>query len=474
MEVSPRRRRGRGGRGVRRRGLGVNRPAAHLECAGRRGRRQQLLPRHGLVSKAIQSASRVGRTPGLSTVRRREPPRRRLPQRPPARHAPRRLRALPLRRDPVLEDRRGERRRRARQQRGQRHRADPRRFHFLRRHLPRSVAPRHRPRAGRDARLRLAGRLPETDSRLAGARRPRRYRQARESRASSSRHESSHARPDAKGATVKQADSPSKLEAGGKGQVVQQLTLERPHLWDGVRDPYLYKVYVEVYENGALRDRVEQPLGLRFFSVNADEGFFLNGWHLGLHGVCRHQDRLDKGWAISEADEGEDFALIREMGANAVRVAHYQQSQLWYTLADEQGVVMWAEIPFVDDALDTPLFFENAREQLRELIRQNYNHPAIIFWGVGNETKQPAADALIAQLAAAVRLEDPTRPSTYASDHADDDTKNWHTDLVAFNRYFGWYSRSTDDFPVWADRVHREFPRAVIAVSEYGAGARTR
>ncbi|HZT60254.1 MAG TPA: glycoside hydrolase family 2 TIM barrel-domain containing protein [Pyrinomonadaceae bacterium] len=279
---------------------------------------------------------------------------------------------------------------------------------------------------------------------------------------------------DARGLTVKQAESPSKLAANGKGQVVQQITLESPHLWDGVRDPYLYRVYVEVYEGGALRDRVEQPLGLRFFSFDADEGFFLNGRHLGLHGVCRHQDRLDKGWAISEADEREDFALIREMGANALRVAHYQQSQLWYTLGDEQGVVMWAEIPFVDDALDTPLFFDNAREQLRELIRQNYNHPAIIVWGVGNETKQPAADALISQLAAAVRLEDPTRPSTYASDHADDDTKNWHTDLVAFNRYFGWYSRSADDFRAWADRAHREFPRAFLAVSEYGAGASVR
>jgi beta-galactosidase len=279
---------------------------------------------------------------------------------------------------------------------------------------------------------------------------------------------------DAKGSTVKEVESPSKLDAGGKGQVVQTLTLERPHLWDGLRDPYLYKVYVEVYENNALRDRVEQPLGLRYFSVNADEGFFLNGRRLNLHGVCRHQDRLDKGWAISEADEREDFALIRELGANAIRVAHYQQSQLWYTLADEQGVVMWAEIPFVGDALDTPLFFDNAKEQLRELIRQNYNHPAIIFWGVGNETRQPAADTLISQLAVAVRLEDPTRPSTYASDHADEDTKNWHTDLLAFNRYFGWYSRSTEDFPVWADRVHRKFPRALVAVSEYGAGASVR
>ncbi|HST54163.1 MAG TPA: glycoside hydrolase family 2 TIM barrel-domain containing protein [Pyrinomonadaceae bacterium] len=279
---------------------------------------------------------------------------------------------------------------------------------------------------------------------------------------------------DARGATVKETASTSKLDADSRGQVAERLSLERPHLWDGLRDPYLYKVYVEVYENDALRDRVEQPLGLRFFSVDADEGFFLNGRHLGLHGVCRHQDRLDKGWAISDADEREDFALIREMGATAVRVAHYQQSQLWYTLADEQGVVMWAEIPFVGDAIDTPSFFDNAKEQLRELIRQNYNHPSIMFWGVGNETRQPAADALLAQLAVTVRLEDPTRLSTYASDHADDDTKNWHTDLLAFNRYFGWYSRSAEDFAKWADAVHERFPRALLAVSEYGAGASVR
>jgi beta-galactosidase len=279
---------------------------------------------------------------------------------------------------------------------------------------------------------------------------------------------------DAKGATVKDAESSSKLDAGGKGQVVQRFTLERPRLWDGLRDPYLYRVYVEVYEHNALRDRVEQPLGLRFFAVDPNEGFFLNGRYLSLHGVCRHQDRLDKGWAISAADEREDFALIREMGANAIRVAHYQQSQLWYTLADEQGVVIWAEIPFVGDAIDTPAFFDNAKGQLRELIRQNYNHPSIMFWGVGNETRQPAADSLLSQLAVEVRLEDPTRPSTYASDHADEDTKNLHTDLLAFNRYFGWYSRSTADFAAWVDGAHEQFPRASIGISEYGAGASVR
>jgi beta-galactosidase len=276
---------------------------------------------------------------------------------------------------------------------------------------------------------------------------------------------------DAGGRTVKETESATRINSRGRAEVLQQLVIEHPHLWDGLSDPYLYQVSAEVYEGRLLRDRVEQPLGLRFFSIDPNKGFFLNGRYLDLHGVCRHQDRLNKGWAISEADEREDFALIREMGANAIRVAHYQQSQLWYSLADEHGMVMWAEIPFVGPALDQPTFIENAKEQLRELIRQNYNHPAIMFWGVGNETRQPSADGLLAQLAAEVRLEDPTRLSTYASDHANEDTKNWHTDLVAFNRYYGWYSRSVDDFAAWADHIHEQFPRARIGISEYGAGA---
>jgi beta-galactosidase len=275
----------------------------------------------------------------------------------------------------------------------------------------------------------------------------------------------------ADGAMLKETEATARVEAGGRGEVVERLTLARPRLWDGTRDPYLYKVYAEVYEGGRLRDRVEQPLGLRFFKVDADGGFFLNGRPLDLHGVSRHQDRLNKGWAISEADEREDFALIREVGATAIRVAHYQQSQLWYSLADQSGLVMWAEIPFVGPALDKPTFADNAVEQLRELIRQNYNHPSILFWGVGNETRGASADALIARLAAEVKTEDPTRLSTYASDHADDDPKNWHTDLTAFNRYYGWYRGSLEDFAAWADRIHKEFPRARVGVSEYGAGA---
>jgi beta-galactosidase len=270
-------------------------------------------------------------------------------------------------------------------------------------------------------------------------------------------------------------ESTSSLAADSREQVVQSLSVNHPHLWDGQRDPYLYKLLVELYANNILKDRVEQPLGLRFFSINANQGFLLNWRPFDLHGVCRHQDRLNKGWAITKQDEREDFSLIKEMGATAIRVAHYQQSQLWYDLADRNGMVLWAEIPFVGEALDNGSFFENAKEQLRELIRQNYNHPSIMFWGVGNETRNDKiANRLIAQLTAIVREEDPTRLSTYASDHESSDLRNWQSDRIAFSKYFGWYYGGTRDLGPFLDQVHAKYPQARIGVSEYGAGASVR
>jgi beta-galactosidase len=276
---------------------------------------------------------------------------------------------------------------------------------------------------------------------------------------------------DANGAVVLTATATRQLAAHSSEEVVQPLTLGRPHLWDGRADPYLYRAGVELRVAGAVRDAVEQPLGIRYFRVDPDLGFFLNGHHLDLHGVNRHQDRLDKGWAISQADEAEDFALIRELGCTAIRVSHYQQAPTWYGRCDQAGILVWAEFPFVDEALPTSEFLENAKQQLRELIRQNYNHPAICFWGVGNETSGEAADGVIAQLAAVAREEDPTRLSTYASSHAIDDPKNWHTDVVAFNRYFGWYNGRTEELAKNMDETHALHPHSAFGVSEYGAGA---
>jgi beta-galactosidase len=267
------------------------------------------------------------------------------------------------------------------------------------------------------------------------------------------------------------------LEPGAALEVAKAFTIPHPHLWNARLDPYLYTVRVELCPvtaqgaAGPVADAVEQPLGIRSYRVDPDQGFFLNGSYLDLHGFNRHQDWPDQGWAISDEEEAEDFALMMEAGATAVRASHYQQSESWYSRCDRQGIVAWAEIPFVNQALDTPEFRDSAKEQMRELIRQNFNHPAICFWGVGNETSQPAADAVITDLAAVAREEDPARLSTYASHHDNADPRNRRTDVVGFNRYFGWYAGQLADFAPWLDRTHADYPALRFAMSEYGAGA---
>jgi beta-galactosidase len=154
-----------------------------------------------------------------------------------------------------------------------------------------------------------------------------------------------------------------------------------------------------------------------------------------------------------------------------MRTSHYQQSETWYRRCDRAGMVVWTEIPNWQTGRDTPEYLESDKQQLRELIRQNFNHPSVFFWGVGNETGGPAADALAAAGAAVAREEDPGRPSTYASNHGASDPKNWHTDVVAFNRYYGWYGGGTADFAPWLEKTRADYPKARFGMSEFGAGA---
>ena len=284
---------------------------------------------------------------------------------------------------------------------------------------------------------------------------------------------------DAARAAVPGADTTfrTQLVPGASSEVVKPLKIARPHLWGAQADPYLYTVRVALRPvaangaKGALSDAVEQPLGVRSFSVDRDRGFLLNGKYLDLVGYNRHQDRPDKGWAISDADEAEDFAILLDSGATAVRTSHYQQSETWYQRCDRAGIVVWTEIPNWQKGMDTPEYLESDKQQLRELIRQNFNHPSIFFWGVGNETSGPAADALAAAGAIVVHQEDPSRPSTYASNHDANDSKNWHTDVVAFNRYNGWYNGELAEFAPWLDRARADHPQARFGMSEFGAGA---
>ena len=277
----------------------------------------------------------------------------------------------------------------------------------------------------------------------------------------------------ADGTVVATASVPTTLSGGVVSEVELPVTFEKPHRWNGVGDPYFYRATVELVAGDRVLDAVQQPLGLRSYTVKPDSGFFLNGSHYELHGVDRHQERIDRGWAITEANQREDFGILQELGATIVRLAHYQHDQLFYSLCDEGGIGVWAELCFVNAPPKTPEGLANAKEQLRELIRQNYNHPAILFWSIGNETsgQDGAADKLLTELAAIVREEDPMRPSVYASHHEPEDPRNFRSDLLAVNKYFGWYHANYEGLGDWLDTFHRAHPDRPLGISEYGAGA---
>jgi beta-galactosidase len=281
--------------------------------------------------------------------------------------------------------------------------------------------------------------------------------------------------------------------------IQSSLRVERPRLWQGIDSPYLYRTIMTIRsKTGRVLDRVSQPLGLRTLKFDADRGFFLNGKHLFLKGASMHQDRSEKGWAISRGDQAEDFDVLTELGGNAVRLAHYQHDQYSYELADARGIVAWAEIPLVnkvsfDGSPANAALTANARQQLIELVRQNFNHPSIAVWSLGNEvdltatqTRGPSRPtSLLKSLDELAKLEDPSRATTLADcceagapPHAGsagaDITREpvvGISDTVGYNRYFGWYTGRFADFGTMLDEAHARHPLLPISVSEYGAGA---
>jgi beta-galactosidase len=278
----------------------------------------------------------------------------------------------------------------------------------------------------------------------------------------------------ADGAVAARLSASATLAAGATSSLPASVAVANPHLWNGVADPYLYTVYAEVSAGGVVTDVVPVPFGFRFYAVGAADGFSLNGQSVDLHGVNRHQDRLNMGWAITDAQHDEDMALIRELGANFVRLSHYENAEHFHDLADRAGIVLWAEIPLVNENTNSVAFIDNAVQQMTELIRQNYNHPSVLFWGIGNEQRSDdtVTNNLLTALANLVRAEDPGRLSTYAHCCASETGGlPAHTDVVGFNKYFGWYDGAADQFGAWADGLHAAKPTWKIAVSEYGAGA---
>lgn len=252
-------------------------------------------------------------------------------------------------------------------------------------------------------------------------------------------------------------------------------TVDNPHLWNGVADPYLYNAVAELIVDGKVVDRVESRFGIRSFKVDPQKGFILNGKPYPLRGVSRHQDRPGIGNALLPEHHREDIELICEMGANTIRLAHYQHARYFYDLCDEKGLVVWAEIPYISSHLEKGV--ENTKTQMTELIAQNYNHPCIVTWGLSNEITMSGASPAVVEnhkmLNDLVHSMDKTRPTTEAVvTMCSMDNEYVHiSDIVSYNHYFGWYGGNVNMYGPWFDKFHEKYPNKAIGISEYGCEA---
>ncbi len=262
--------------------------------------------------------------------------------------------------------------------------------------------------------------------------------------------------------------------------VIYNMNVNAPHLWNSVQDPFLYTATVDLLDSQRnLLDEVIQPLGFRTFSVDSNNGLTLNGKLVNLHGASYHQYDPGRGWAATQPDRLRDFSLMQEMGVNAVRFVHYEHPQADYNLADSMGFINSTEEPLVgninNNASNAAPFAANIQQQLLELIRQNYNHPSILFWGIANEiTYSVPAHVevpLISSQTLLAKAEDPNRLTTIASSAPLGDPSNQFTDVVQFNRYFGWYSSVFSGIVADMNQTHQQSPTRVIGISEYGGGA---
>lgn len=291
------------------------------------------------------------------------------------------------------------------------------------------------------------------------------------------------------------------LGAASGSEVAATLRVARPHLWDGTADPYLHRLVIDLLApGGAVLDSQEQPFGIREVRVDPDRGFFLNGKPLRLKGVGYHQDREGKGTAVPAADVEEDVRIMREMGVNSIRLTHYQHGQTIHDLADKYGLILWDEIPLVSawtigSPVPTAGLREGARQQLRELIRQNQNHPSVVTWGIANEVDfgnslpgflvsyegksvLPDPLPLLNELNALAKETDPSRPTALATccegrlfaAGVEVPVVAQAADLGGANRYFGWYFGTPEDLGPNLEALRAKRPNQPLSVTEYGAG----
>lgn len=265
------------------------------------------------------------------------------------------------------------------------------------------------------------------------------------------------------------------------------LSIPHPILWNGKANPYLYTVRVELTDNGRVVDRVVQQTGFRFFSADADRGFLLNGKPYDVHGLCRHEDVKGRGSALLPEDYERDMALIREIGATGLRLTHYPHARRMYELCDREGIILWTEIPLVGPGgfnytgyLENEGLKDNARQAVKELVLQNYNHPSICFWGIFNELLMYDGRNLreydepinfVKELNGLFKQLDPSRLTTFAT-CVDQRFYLDCADLVAWNKYFRW----NEGYQIGAfmDRVKAESMGRPVGISEYGLGGSIR
>ncbi|MEQ2456991.1 glycoside hydrolase family 2 TIM barrel-domain containing protein [Flavonifractor hominis] len=277
------------------------------------------------------------------------------------------------------------------------------------------------------------------------------------------------------GSEVGTTSSQITLSPNGSGEWTGSIKVEDLHLWNGVEDPFRYVAELTVQVDGQTMDTCTQYIGFRTFEVDPDKGFILNGEPYALRGVSRHQDGYDVtgetylGSALTPAEHERDMGLIYEMGANYIRLAHYPQDPYFYELCDRYGMVVWAEIPMVGGVTESEAFQENAEQQLIELIRQQYNHPSICFWGVANEiSSTDFVVDMISDLNDLAHQEDPTRLTTYAAER--NGVGTWDTDLICWNIYPDWYYEGTVE-GMMSERRGELSGNKPVGISEYGAGA---
>lgn len=258
-----------------------------------------------------------------------------------------------------------------------------------------------------------------------------------------------------------------------KGIATGTIVIDDPHLWNGVEDPYLYKITATLLCNGKECDRIFDRFGVREFYVDPQKGFYLNGKSYPLHGVSRHQDRAGVGNALTKEMHEEDIELILSMGANSIRLAHYQHDQYFYDLCDEKGLIVWAEIPYITVHMDNGR--DNTVSQMEELITQNYNHASIICWALSNEiTLRGVTEDLIENhkiLNDIVHQMDPKRYSAMANLFLLETDSPLVTlpDIRGYNLYYGWYVGEMEDNDKWFDDFHNKYPDVAIGLTEYGA-----